>query len=61
MLMARQMFPGKSHFFMDCFDNATSVPYGYLMIDFKAKTPDDFRLRTDLLSDLPVVYVPKRM
>ncbi|KAM7406688.1 hypothetical protein PAMP_001045 [Pampus punctatissimus] len=59
MLMAKQMFPGKSKFFMECFENATSVPYGYLLIDYKARTPDDLRLRTDLLSDAPVVYVPK--
>lgn len=60
LLMVRKMFPGKSHFFMDCFDDVTSVPYGYLMIDLKAKKTDDFRLRTDLFSDMSVVYVHKR-
>ena len=59
MLMARQMFPGKSAFFMECFEDATSVPYGYLLVDYKARTPDHLRLRTDLLSDVPVVYVSK--
>ena len=59
MLMARQMFPGKSTFFMECFEDATSAPYGYLLIDYKSRTPDHLRLRTDLLSDVPVVYVSK--
>ena len=57
MLMARQMFPRNSTFFS--FEDATSVPYGYLLIDYKARTPDHLRLRTDLLSDVPVVYVSK--
>ena len=59
-VLARQMYPGNTKFFMECFKNATEKPHGYLLIDYKTKTPDSFRLRTDLLSVYPVVYVQKR-
>jgi hypothetical protein len=45
---------------MECYENATSTPFGYLLIDFKAKTPEQYRLRTDILSQHPVVYIQKR-
>lgn len=59
-VLGRQMFPGNSKFFLDSFKNATEKPYGYLLIDYKAKTPDIFRLRSDLLSEYQVVYVMKK-
>ena len=59
-VLARQMYPGNSKFFMECFKNATEKPHGYLLLDYKTKTPESFRLRTDLLSVYPVVYVQKR-
>lgn len=59
-LLARQMYPGNVRYFLQAFKDATSRPYGYLLIDFKAVTPDCFRLRADILSDRPVVYIPKK-
>lgn len=59
-LLARQMYPRNTGYFLQAFVDATSRPYGYLLIDFKAMTPDCFRLRTDILSDHQVVYVPKK-
>lgn len=59
-LIGRQMFPGNSKFFLEAFNDATSTTYGYLLIDYKAKTPDYLRLRTALLSDRPVVYISKK-
>lgn len=59
-LLGRQMFPGNSKYFMEAFSDATGTSFGYLLIDYKAKTPDHFRLRTNLLSDRPVVYLPKK-
>lgn len=60
MLLGRQMFPGNTKYFLEAFNDATSATYGYLLIDYKAKTPDYLRLRTNLLSDRPVVYIPKQ-
>ncbi len=51
MVLGRQMYPTNVKYFMECYQDATSQPYGYLMIDYKAKTPEQYRLRTGLLSD----------
>ena len=41
--LARQMYPGKSVFMIEAFKNATSAPYGYLLIDLKQETDDKIR------------------
>jgi len=58
-VLGRQMFPGNTKFFIEAYQDATSLPFSYLLIDYKTQTPERFRLRTDLLSDYPVVYVQK--
>ncbi len=60
MVLGKQMFPSNVKYFMECYQDATSQPYGYLMIDYKAKTPEQYRLRTGLLSDRQVIYIQKR-
>ena len=59
-LLARQMFPGNTKYFLEAFNDATHPAYGYLLIDYKALTPEHLRLRTDILSEHPVVYIPKK-
>ncbi len=60
MVLGKQMYPTNVKYFMECYQDATSQPYGYLMIDYKAKTPEQYRLRTGLLSDRQVVYIQKK-
>ena len=58
--LARQMYPGKSAFMIEAFKNATSAPYGFLLIDLKQETEDQLRLRTGLFpGDDLFVYVRK--
>ena len=59
--LAKQMHPGRVKFVQEAFKDATSVPYGYLLVDLKQDTPEDMRLRTTILPDDTVqyVYVPK--
>ena len=62
--LARQMFPNQSKYFIESYNDATTKPFGYLLIDFKSTTPDILRLRTDILSGLvrgpgSIVYLPK--
>ena len=59
--LAKQMYPGLVKFVQEAFKDATSVPYGYLLVDLKQDTPEDMRLRTTVLPDDTVqyVYVPK--
>ena len=62
-VLARQMFPGRSSVMLESFADATSRPHGYLWIDFRQDTEDQYRLKTNLLPsdpDLPAVYVPKK-
>ena len=46
--LARQIYPGKNAFMIEAFKNATSAPYGYLLIDLKQATDDKLRLRTGI-------------
>ena len=55
--LARQMYPGRVKFVQEAFKDATSLPYGYLLIDLKQDTPEDTRLRTTIFPDDGVQYV----
>ena len=58
--LARQKYPGKSAFMIEAFENATSAPYGYLLIDLKQDTDDKLRLRTGIFpGDVQYVYLRK--
>ena len=43
------MYPENVNYVMDSFNDATSKSYGYLMLDLHQLTPEDFRLRTNIL------------
>lgn len=58
--LARQMYPGKSQFLVEAFEDATKDAYGYLMIDLKPSTPDTLRIRARIRpTDVQHVYVNK--
>ena len=46
------MYPGNSQHLMRHFQAATSVPYGYLVIDLKPFTPEHLRMRTDVFDEI---------
>ena len=53
-----QMFPSNATFLLDVYDDATDVPYGYLLMDLRPNTPDLIRIRTDVLEETsPTIYV----
>jgi hypothetical protein len=57
--LARQMFPGKSDYMMAVYQDATSVPHGYLLIDLTQNMQDVNRLRTEIFpGEREVVYKP---
>ena len=59
--LARQMYPKKSNYLLESFQDATSRPYGYLMLDMHQLTPDNMRVRTNILpGEKQIVYVHKR-
>lgn len=67
--LAKQLFPERTKFFMEAYEDATKVPFGYLLIDLKPNTPEQLRLRTRITSIekpkslkskiAPIIYVPK--
>ena len=58
--LAKQMYPGKSKFMVEAFKDATSVPYGYLVVDMRPDLDDKYRLRSNIFpGELQTVYVPK--
>ena len=57
MHLARQMYPGQSKFLQQVFEEATSKPYGYLLVDLKQETPEHLRLRSHVIEDIQYVYM----
>lgn len=49
--LARQMYPKHPKFLVAAFEDATSRPFGYLVVDLKPQTPDSLRLRTDIFNN----------
>jgi hypothetical protein len=58
--LGRQLYPTKSTFFVDVYNDATSQPFGYLLIDLHPSTRDNLRLRTRIIpikGELrPIIY-----
>jgi len=56
--LGKQM--GRIKAVVEAYHDSTSRRHGYLLLDFKQSTPDDQRLKTDVFSNSPIVYVPKK-
>ena len=55
--LAIQMYPTRTNFLVDAYEDATNVPYGYLVIDLRPDTPDELRVRTNVLdSTKQIIY-----
>ena len=58
--LAKQMYPGHIKFMQNAFGDATSPPFGYLLVDLKQDTPEHMRLRTCIFPDeTQFVYLRK--
>ncbi len=44
-------FMGKSKFLMESYKDATSQPYGYLVLDFSPSAEEEYRVRTRIFPD----------
>ncbi len=56
--LARQMYPNNPNFLVECYEDATNKPHGYLFLDLKQHTPNEYRVQTDIL-DQRIIYKPK--
>jgi hypothetical protein len=58
--LARQMYPHNTSFLLQSFQDATTRPYGYLLLDLHQLTPENMRLRTNILpGEKHIVYVKR--
>ena len=48
LTLAKQMYPGKTDFLLNQYEEAVKRPFGYLLIDLKTTTQDSCRLRTNV-------------
>ena len=57
--LARQAFLGRSGFLLDAYKDATSLAYGYLVLDFSPSGEEEYRVRTKVFpGEDTVVYQP---
>ncbi|MCP4458737.1 MAG: hypothetical protein GY816_12050 [Cytophagales bacterium] len=60
--LARQLYPRQSTYFVQSFNDATSKPYGYLIIDLTQTIGDKLRLRTNVFpGETPIIYCPRNI
>lgn len=52
MTLARQMYPDNPQHLLRHFKEATSKPYGYLLVDLKPTTSEHLRMRIDVLNPI---------
>jgi hypothetical protein len=58
--LGRQMYPNNSKFLVEAFNDATKKPYGYLLLDLRADTLENYRVRTNIFAgERQYVYIPK--
>ena len=54
------MFPGRTQYLMDSYHDATKEPCSYLLIDCHPQSPENIRLRTNILpGERHIVYMQK--
>ncbi len=58
--LAKQLYPGKTQYFMEAYTDACSESFGYLAVDLSQDTPEDLRLQTNVFpGQMQTVYVRK--
>lgn len=54
---ARQIFPNKTKQFMEIFNDATAVKYGYLLLDLSPNGDEELRIRSNISpGEVPIIY-----
>ena len=58
--LASHLFPGKLHYFLEAYNDAVEQqPYGYLVLNMKPNTPEDYRLSTKIFpKEITTIYLP---
>ena len=53
-----QMYPENARFLMDAYRDATSEPYGYLLVNLRPDACDALRVQADVFAHEATAYVP---
>jgi hypothetical protein len=57
--LATQMYPSNIEYLLRAYEDATSVPYGFLVVDLRPETPEHLRLRANIFDvETQCVYKP---
>ena len=60
-VLARQMFPTNPSFLIECYEDATSLNYGYLFLDLTQSTENKYRVQSGITPDESrIIYEPKK-
>ena len=59
-ILARQIYPNKSKCMIESFEDATKVPYGYLLLDLKQSTEGRNRIQTGILPHQQRIFYTHR-
>ena len=55
--LARQLFPGKNKILQEIYNDCTSQPYTYMIVDISPHSDDKLRLRTQIFpGEEPIIY-----
>jgi len=50
-ILGRQMYTSNWKAFVEMYKHATNEPHGYIVLDLRQETPDDFRIRSKIFKD----------
>ena len=49
-ILARQMYPNRSNYFIEQYEKTTQRPHGYLFVDLKQSTSEEDRLQSNIFA-----------
>lgn len=58
--LAQQIYPENTKYLPECYIDAVSKQYGYLVVDLKPHTNDLYRVRSNIFSDVQTVYLQRK-
>ena len=58
---ARQFSPGNTAYVIQAYREATKEPYAYMLYDMHQTTPDIIRMRSNILENIPRVWIKKEV
>ena len=58
MQMAKQIYPGKTKFLTEAYEDIIKEIFGVMVLDLHPKTDPKYRVSSNILDEDPVIYIP---